>query len=124
MNDNSGTVICPNCGAARPAGIQACSNCGFGAKRAGAQCPNCGEQNAKGARVCSRCGKSLNRSRSILLWALLFAIIGVPAGCMGGCFFVVGTNSPGIVNGTIGLGLLGVLIFVGLLVMLIRSARR
>jgi len=53
-----GTVACPNCGTANPAGAKFCNNCGT--KLSGSlKCANCGHENAAGAKFCNECGNKL-----------------------------------------------------------------
>lgn len=121
MNDENQTVACPNCGSLRPASIPTCSNCGYGRLGPRLICPHCYAQNPPGAKVCINCYRPLKRSASLAVWILLFVIVGLPGGCLGGCFLLLGGGTD---DTTIGLGLLGLLIFFGLLVMLVRSAKR
>jgi predicted nucleic acid-binding Zn ribbon protein len=98
MNYQPQTVTCPNCGAARPAGIAYCSNCGYtGIER---------------------------KKTKPLVWVLLFAIVGVPAGCMGSCFLLMTNGGVTGQLGMTGIGILGLAIFVALLWMLIRSPKQ
>jgi hypothetical protein len=98
---------CPNCGAFRPAGQTYCANCGYGQPR-----PASGGGNPL-----------------LPLWIVLFVIIGLPAGCLGGCFLLM-TGTAGYSSSRVDfvvpllIGLAGVAIFVGLLVALIKSARK
>lgn len=98
---------CPNCGAFRPAGQVYCANCGYGQPQA-----------AKGAG-----------SPYLALWIVLFVIIGLPAGCLGGCFLILGASEGYPANssdrfGMVALGLLGVAAFIGLLWAIIASAKK
>jgi hypothetical protein len=99
---NQGST-CPNCGAFRPAGQMYCANCGYGMSVQPAA--NSGLQ---------------------VLWTVLFVIIGLPAGCLGGCFLLVGVNAPtnsddwGFWLLTLG----AFALFVGLLTLMIRSYKR
>ncbi len=124
MNDSS-TVTCPNCGAKRPASIPRCSNCGDG-KNPGLRCPRCGAFTGPGASKCEACGHDLNvgapRKKSVL-WLLLFLFLGIPAGCLGGCFLLVGVGGD---SGTLPLIPFGVLLlgaFVSLLWLLVRKSK-
>jgi hypothetical protein len=92
-------IICPNCGAPRDAGVYACPNCGnYGRPR---------------------------RSGSIILWAILLGVVGLPGACFGGCFLLMGTGAPTKTNSLpfIALGLAGVGLFTFFLWMLIRASR-
>ena len=99
MNDANQTITCPNCGAVRPAGIEYCSNCGYG--RPDVLPPS---------------------RKTPIAWILMFALLGVPAGCLGGCFLLIGSGTGGSPEAVLG-GLLGVAIFIAMLVMLIRSSK-
>lgn len=98
MNNPYGTVTCPNCGAQRPAGIPYCSNCGYGMPGRGPTRP------------------------SPVVWIILFVLIGLPAGCLGGCFLLLSSGGSEVSWAL--LGLAGIAVFVLLLVMLIRKSRR
>lgn len=91
------TITCPNCGASRPKDIPFCSNCGF-----------------TGVPV---------KKKPVLLWVLLFAFIGAPAGCLGGCFLLMSGGGMSNNLGGLGIGILGLVIFVSFLWMLIRSGK-
>lgn len=99
---NEGTP-CPNCGSFRPANQTYCANCGYGMVHQ--QPSNTGLQ---------------------VLWIVLFILIGLPAGCLGGCFLLVGLGSPSSTNDitfwmfvAAGLG-----VFILLLWLMIRSFRK
>ena len=116
------TIQCPNCGATRPAGIPVCSNCGHGKGRMAKACPKCQNPIEPGANNCWKCGNTnLQRSPSFTLWLVLFIVLGVPAGCLGGCFLLMGSESTGPTPFL--MGLIGAAAFVGFLVMLIRSSK-
>lgn len=97
---------CPNCGAYRPGNQAYCANCGYGRPVNIPQPTN----------------------NMFILWLVLFIIIGLPAGCLGGCFLLLGASSGYPVNrADIGFWALtfgGVAIFIGLLVATIMSARK
>jgi hypothetical protein len=91
-------VACPNCGATIPHGSNYCASCGYGAP-------------APPAR------KNLN-----VLWLVLFVIVGIPAGCLGGCFMLIAGGPANIPNWQpLLVGLAGVGVFVLLLTLLVRS---
>lgn len=63
----------------------------------------------------------------MIVWIVLFIVIGLPGGCLGGCFLVLGLGSGGMSEGDAVFWLLtlaGVGAFIGTLVMLILSARK
>lgn len=92
---------CPNCRAYLPHGQSYCANCGYG----GAPPPSGGRVGLQVASI------------------FLLILVGLPAGCMGACFFTMGASTMGsnladksgsIMTLVIGLGgfvLLGLLIW-------------
>lgn len=121
MSDEIQTVTCPNCGAARPASLSVCSNCGYGQSMPSLVCPHCHTPSPPGSKVCANCYRPLRRPRRTWVWVILFIVIGIPGACMGTCLIAfAGVYDPLFVA----LGLLGLLVFVGLAAMLIRSTNR
>jgi membrane protease subunit (stomatin/prohibitin family) len=54
-----GTVACPSCQAANPAGAKFCGSCGASLAPPKVVCANCHADNPAGARFCSSCGQPL-----------------------------------------------------------------
>jgi len=54
----AGTVTCPNCSTANPAGAKFCNNCGTQLTGT-VKCPNCGHENSVGSKFCNNCGTKL-----------------------------------------------------------------
>jgi membrane protease subunit (stomatin/prohibitin family) len=54
----AGTVTCPNCSTANPAGAKFCNNCGTQLTGT-VKCPNCGHENSAGSKFCNNCGTKL-----------------------------------------------------------------
>ncbi len=94
---------CPNCGAYLPGSLAYCANCGYG-------------------RPAARPGANTAQ----LIWVLLFILVGLPAGCLGGCFLLIGLSAPTSANDWSFwlLTLFAVAVFISLLAMLIVSSRR
>ncbi len=131
MNDPNANIACPNCGATRPAHITRCSNCGAFADSGERACPKCGAGNPARALQCANCGLSLRQKGSkSVVWIALFVALGVPAGCLGGCFMLFAStsmSSPQAQPGAMALaavGLVGIAIFGVLLWFLIRSGKK
>ena len=96
---------CPNCGAYLPGQQSYCANCGFGRPAVGPRQNNTAQ----------------------IVWVVLFILIGLPSLCMGGCFLLMGTTAGanGHLDPTFWFWtLLALGVFVGLLIMVIRSSRR
>ncbi|MBC8066205.1 MAG: hypothetical protein H7Y17_15340 [Chlorobia bacterium] len=93
---------CPNCGSFRPAGQVYCANCGYGR-------PTHAQASSNTAQI---------------VWIVLFILIGLPAGCLGGCFLVLGGGFGGTDVSFWLLTMGSLVVFLGLLVMLILSFRK
>jgi len=96
--------ICPNCGAYRPTDQAYCANCGFGRP--------VDQDRARGVQTA--------------IWIVLFIIFGIPAGCLGGCFLMLGMGTSGMGADPMawGITLGGLAVFALLLWAVIASARR
>ncbi len=57
--ERTGTVECPHCQAAIPAGAKFCPNCGKALQAAMVACPKCGTANPSDGRFCTNCGEAL-----------------------------------------------------------------
>ena len=57
--ERTGTVECPHCQAAIPAGAKFCPNCGRALQAAMVACPKCGTANPSDGRFCTNCGEAL-----------------------------------------------------------------
>ncbi len=55
----TGTVVCPNCNTANPAGAKFCNSCGNKFTTGTVKCPTCGTENPAGAKFCSNDGTKL-----------------------------------------------------------------
>lgn len=119
-SDPTGYVTCARCGGVRPAGILHCSVCGHGRVPASLRCPKCSNPMVLGNPVCAKCGFAFDVKKetptSGKVWGLLFAMVGVPGGCCGGVLIL------GVGEGQ-ALGILGIVAFVFLLVMAVRSGK-
>lgn len=95
---------CPRCGAFIPAEQSYCANCGYGMPT----------------------GKRSGSNAAQVVWIVLFILIGLPAGCVGGCFVVLLGNAPSSSQDLPIwlLALAGVGVFVGLLTLMILSFRK
>jgi hypothetical protein len=93
---------CPNCNAFRPGGQIYCANCGFGRPAQASSSSNIAQ----------------------IVWIVLFILIGLPSGCLGGCFLILTMGSPRTgTDFSILLFSFGALVvFIGLLAMVIRSS--
>lgn len=89
-------------------------------------CRKCGAPIPAGSEGCPVCHRSKGSRAMVALWAVLFAVVGVPAGLFGGCLLVfsgatvAGGSSPGPLAA--GVALVAVPLF--FLVMFILSLRR
>src|SRR5512138_1446113 len=94
---------CPRCGAYRPTDQAYCANCGFGRP--------VDQDRARGAQLA--------------IWIVLFVIFGIPAGCLGGCFLVLGVGTGQSADWVTALVTFGGLAVFGLLLWaVIASARK
>lgn len=95
---------CPHCGAYRPTDQAYCANCGYGRP----------------------VGADRSRSATFAIWIVLFVILGIPAGCVGGCFLMLGMGTAGMGSDPAlwGFVLGGLAVFGLLLWAVIASAKR
>ena len=63
-NNESGVIMCANCGTANPAGGAFCGKCG---KPFVSVCPKCGSKLAEGQRFCGACGAAASQTNGTTL---------------------------------------------------------